>query len=211
MDDGQPLHERVDALERAVTDGHADSGLPDAARMAARVDDLESTVEALDDRLVELETAVQALRGFVGGVEAVDEAVEQRANAAIARVDRLESELERANTGASDGWRAEPDRRELGAADVDADAGPRHPDHLDTGRDHTGTDRSLGETSIPREGDPSARIGGTDGDGDRDETLAEEVAARSDATLAEAAARNDRSDGEANDGGSLADRLRRLL
>jgi len=88
------LEERVAALERAITDGHAADGLPDAARMDSRLDDLEATVSELDDRLAELDAAVQALRGFAGGVRAVDEAVERRADAAVARVDRLEADLQ---------------------------------------------------------------------------------------------------------------------
>ncbi|WP_251329921.1 DUF7310 family coiled-coil domain-containing protein [Haloplanus pelagicus] len=91
MDD--TLEERVDAIERALTDGHADDGLPDAARMETRLAELDRTAEEVDDRLSELEATVQALRGFVGGVDAVDESVERRANAAVARVERLEAEL----------------------------------------------------------------------------------------------------------------------
>ncbi|MFD1634805.1 DUF7310 family coiled-coil domain-containing protein [Haloplanus ruber] len=89
------LEQRVDALERALTDGRtADvDGLSEAAELAERLDELEATVETIDDRVAELEAGVQALRGFVGGVDAVDEAVERRANAAIARVERLETEV----------------------------------------------------------------------------------------------------------------------
>ena len=95
------LEQRVDALERALTDGRTTDwdGLPQAAELEERLDDVEATVEAVDDRLTELEAAVQALRGFAGGVDAVDEAVERRANAAIARVERLEAELRETTDG----------------------------------------------------------------------------------------------------------------
>jgi chromosome segregation ATPase len=91
MDDA--ILERVEAIERAMTDGHAEEGLPEAGRMDERLTEVERTVENLDERLTELEAAVQALRGFAGGIDAVDEAVERRANAAVARVERLEAEL----------------------------------------------------------------------------------------------------------------------
>jgi len=97
------LEERVAALERTITDGHAADGLPDAARMDSRLDDLEATVADLDDRLAELDAAVQALRGFAGGVRAVDEAVERRADAAVARVDRLEADLQAVRAELRDG------------------------------------------------------------------------------------------------------------
>jgi hypothetical protein len=97
------LEKRVAALERTITDGHAADGLPDAARMDSRLDDLEATVADLDDRLAELDAAVQALRGFAGGVRAVDEAVERRADAAVARVDRLEADLQAVRAELRDG------------------------------------------------------------------------------------------------------------
>jgi len=194
MDDGRPLHERVAALERAVTDGHADDGLPDAARTASRVDDIEATVEALDDRLAELEAAVQALRGFAGGVRAIDDAVERRANTAIARVDRLEAEL--ARTEAATPTDAETDRDRL---DGDEDAARDQ-------RDGTAADAAPPETTAERLDDPHA-----DGARNREGTLRETVTGRSDAALAEAAARSERSDHEPDAERSLADRLRSLL
>jgi hypothetical protein len=185
MDDGRPLRERVDALERAVTDGHGEDGLPDAARTAARVDDLEATVEEMDDRLAELEAAVQALRGFAGGIRAIDDAVERRANAAIARVDRLEADLARTDA-------ARP-------TDTETDRNCRD-------SDGTAVDAAPPETTTERLDESHAC-----GTRDRERTLQETVTERSDAALAEAAARRDRSDGESNAKQSLGDRLRRLL
>ncbi|MFB6256765.1 MAG: hypothetical protein ABEH58_08605 [Haloplanus sp.] len=102
-DRDERLEERIAALERTVTDGHAADGLPDAARMESRLDDLEATASELDGRLAELDAAVQALRGFAGGVRAVDEAVERRADAAVARVDRLEADLQAVRAELCDG------------------------------------------------------------------------------------------------------------
>jgi len=125
------LEQRVDALERALTDGRtADvEGLPEAAESAERLDELAATVETIDDRVAELEASVQALRGFVGGVDAVDEAVERRANAAIARVERLETELREerveAGTHQSDPGRSDDDTCAPKRDEHDADGGVR--------------------------------------------------------------------------------------
>lgn len=92
--DADSLTDRLAAVERAVTDGEADTrNLASAAEASARMDDLEADVAALDDRLADLEAEMQALRGYLGGVSAVDESVEKRADAALAAVERLESQL----------------------------------------------------------------------------------------------------------------------
>lgn len=187
MDDR--LDDRVDAVERAITDGHAADGLPEAARMERRIDDLEATVGDLDDRVAELEAAVQALRGFAGGVRAVDEAVERRANAAVARVERLEADL------AVD-ERNDPNRGGNGAART-AEAG-------------AGSVASDGTT--PGAADGADRRPEGAGASDRPR------ATRGDAALAEAAAEaassvdtNPERELGAESDGSLADRIRRLL
>lgn len=209
MDEERPLHERVAALERAVTDGHADDGLPDAGRMATRVDDIEATVEELDDRMAELDAAVQALRGFAGGVRAVDEEIERRANAAISRIDRLEAELESVAAelpaeGASVA-ESEIDRHEAAPEPRDGMVGGRRADTQDgttagrVGEPHGDGDSGNGDTGI---GTVTSA---------RDETLREEVTARSDAALAEAAASDEQFRDESEEDPSLADRVRRLL
>ncbi|WP_251344189.1 DUF7310 family coiled-coil domain-containing protein [Haloplanus halophilus] len=219
MDDA--LDERVDALERALTDGHAADGLPEAARTASRVDELEATVEELDDRLAELEAAVQALRGFAGGVDAVDEAVERRANAAIARVERLEAEVREGERGRprnpdetptrpgerdTDG-RIAPGKRATRRGDSDPD--PTRPDgdrpspNPDSG---TADGRHAGERAEAPSAANGAR-GGADDPGRA--TLA---AAAADTARAELAAEG--STPEPDDGTSeatLAERIRRLL
>ena len=204
--DGRPLHERVAALERTITDGHADEGLPDAARMDARLDDLESTVEDLGDQVAELDAAVQALRGFAGGVRAVDEAVERRADAAVARVDRLEAELAEVRGAVHDPDDAtavtEPNGHEPAAARThDADADSRVP----PSRSHAAVD---GERAT--NGDGGAVHGTRDhDDDDHGDSLNGDVAARTDAALADAAAMVDGP--EEDEDRSLADRIRRLL
>jgi chromosome segregation ATPase len=92
--DADSLTDRLAAVERAVTDGEADTrDLASAAEASERLDAVDADVAALDDRLTDLEAEVQALRGYLGGVDAVDESVERRADAALAAVERLEAQL----------------------------------------------------------------------------------------------------------------------
>jgi len=100
MDDA--LRERVEALERAVTDGDHDlSAFADEAAALDRLDTLEADVADLADRVEELEAATQALRGYVGNVRSVNTDVEQRADAALAKAEALERRLP--ETAAPDG------------------------------------------------------------------------------------------------------------
>jgi uncharacterized coiled-coil protein SlyX len=221
MDDR--LEERVAALERTITDGHADDGLPEAARMDARLDELEATVDDVEDRVAELDAAVQALRGFAGGVRAVDEAVERRADAAVARVDRLETELAAVREAVSDrdetSAATEPgDRIEPGIADEPTGRNETGIADEPTGRDHAAASPRDARTTSQRDsgrhepsvaGDRSGEGGGRVGD--HDDSLTGEVAAHTDAALADAAAMEAEPDDANADDRSLAERIRRLL
>lgn len=90
MDDS--LRERVEALERTVADGEFDGANTDG--LDEELSGLESRLETLESRLDDVEAATQALRGYVGNVRAVNNEVEQRADAAIAKVRALEDELD---------------------------------------------------------------------------------------------------------------------
>ena len=74
--DRDSLERRLDAVERALVDD-------EPLERADRLDDLET-------RVAELEAAVQALRGYVGSVRAVNEDVERRADRAFRKARAVE-------------------------------------------------------------------------------------------------------------------------
>ncbi|WP_225317598.1 MULTISPECIES: hypothetical protein [Haloferax] len=85
---------RLEAVERTLTGTDTDvSALEDLAAIETRISDLESTVESISDRLDDVDAATQAIRGYVGGVRTVNEDVERRANAALAKAESLEAAL----------------------------------------------------------------------------------------------------------------------
>lgn len=91
-DSDAELERRLAAVERAL---EADPDLDQAlARKHSDTADLESRVADLESRVDELDAAVQAVRGFLGGVSAVNESVERRADAAVAAVERIERRLD---------------------------------------------------------------------------------------------------------------------
>jgi len=82
--DGDRLDERVAALERALTDGHEFEDLGEAGDLAARVEALDDRIAGLEERIDDLDAAVQAVRGYVGNVRSVNREVERRVDAALA-------------------------------------------------------------------------------------------------------------------------------
>ena len=105
MTDIETLAERLRTVERAVTDGTTEfPEVTELAELESRVETVEQRVDDIDERTGELEAATQALRGYVGNIRAVNEDVEQRADAALAATDRLEVRLdeELASQSASD-------------------------------------------------------------------------------------------------------------
>jgi hypothetical protein len=147
MDDA--LRERVEALERAVTDGDHDlSAFADEAAALDRLDTLESQVEEIDERVEELEAATQALRGYVGNVRSVNADVEQRADAALAKAESLESAV--MDPGASDAAPV-PDERDDNRVETD-----RGPGDSTGSTDHVPGDSTGSTDHVP--GDGAGRI-----------------------------------------------------
>ena len=128
------LERRLEAVERALSD-------EEPLERIDRLDDLE-------ERVVELEAAVQALRGYVGSVRAVNEDVERRADRAFRKAAVVERHLApHAATGAPrrDGGGGLSDTDRVGRDGTDrvgrgdgsrADRGESRPD----GRRERGTD-----------------------------------------------------------------------
>ena len=88
------LEARIEALERAVTDGDHDlSELATEGETRERLAAVETETADLADRVAELEAATQALRGYVGNVRAVNRDIEQRADAALTKAESVESAI----------------------------------------------------------------------------------------------------------------------
>lgn len=107
--DTSALAARLDAVERAVaTDGDRNSPPTDRSALerggpsetgagesdvGATSDGRDAEIEALRERVATLEAELDAVRGLLGGVRTVEESVERRADAALAKVERLESSM----------------------------------------------------------------------------------------------------------------------
>jgi hypothetical protein len=111
-DSDTELERRLAAVERAL-DADTDC---DPSRVSTDADDLEPRLTELESRVDELDAAVQAVRGFLGGVSAVNESVERRADAAVAAVERMERRL---------------DDDPLAGVDLSVDDGGDSPTHCD--------------------------------------------------------------------------------
>lgn len=93
-DDVDSLEARLSAVERTLTDGDTPvAKLEETERVHQRLDTVEQTLEDLADRVSELEAASRALRGYAGGIQAVNEDVERRADLALAKVETIERSL----------------------------------------------------------------------------------------------------------------------
>lgn len=80
--DRDSVERRLSAVERAITENGTDS----TGELSDRID----RTEELETRIAELEAAVQALRGYVGSVRAINEDVERRADRALRKAEAVE-------------------------------------------------------------------------------------------------------------------------
>lgn len=95
MADTATLDERLTAVERAVTGTEQDlTGLAETADLAERVDEIETRLDEIEGQLAEIEASAQAVRGYVGNVRSVNQEVEQRADLALTKVERLEQRFD---------------------------------------------------------------------------------------------------------------------
>jgi hypothetical protein len=120
------LASRLDAVERALTDESAaprstdgdDSTADPSSDAAATVAELERSVADLERSVADLSAELDAVRGLLGGVRAVNDSVERRADLALSLVERLARDRE------GDGLVAErlPDEAAVDPADAFGDA-----------------------------------------------------------------------------------------
>ncbi|UIP01156.1 hypothetical protein Hbl1158_07360 [Halobaculum sp. CBA1158] len=97
------IHARVDAIERAVCGDAGDlTDLSRATEATARLDEVEGRLDAAEDTVADLEAAVEAIRGYVGAIRAVNERVERRADRALAATERLREDAAVNDPTASD-------------------------------------------------------------------------------------------------------------
>ena len=89
--DGDDVEARLEAVERALADGEADlTEITEAAEHARELDELRDRIDDLESEVTDLAASVQAVRGYVGNVRTVNQDVERRADAALAKVEELE-------------------------------------------------------------------------------------------------------------------------
>lgn len=148
MSEHTDLDRRLRAVERALTDGDHDlSALQDSAAMADRLDDVEDRLATIEEQVAELDAATQAVRGYVGNVRAVNEDVEERADAALAAVDRIEARLDE-TAGGPDGTGPRFDDTGSGYEDTGRRSdGPARSPEPSGARHSSSVDRAAGETS----------------------------------------------------------------
>ncbi|ELZ20629.1 hypothetical protein C475_20238 [Halosimplex carlsbadense 2-9-1] len=153
------LDARLDAVERALTDGDTDlRELRDRSGVVDDVQTLEARLESVESRLDELEAGLEAVRGYAGNVRAVNREVERRASAALAKAETVEAAV--GNDGTARGRSEErpgnrsPDRVGHGEPQNDAHAKPPS-DRSSTGPTGTTPDPSAagrnGATSAGRD------------------------------------------------------------
>lgn len=184
------LTRRLEAVERAVTDGHADlASLHDAADAEARLAELERRLDEVDARLDELDATTQALRGYLGGVDGVAEDVERRAELALAKAEAVEDAV----FEASDGLAVE--RVPSGAPE------PERPGDRATG---TGTETEHGPTRTGRRAEPEIPPGREP----EPPAFGEEPSGRTDRSGDRA---TDTTGVAGDGGGSIVDRFREVL
>ncbi|WP_049985843.1 DUF7310 family coiled-coil domain-containing protein [Halobellus rufus] len=87
-----------DAESKSVDDG-IDRAEADATDATNATEASKADVDALERRVASVEAELDAVRALLGGVDAVDDAVERRASIALAKVESLERELEPADDG----------------------------------------------------------------------------------------------------------------
>jgi len=146
------LEERLRAVERALTgtdDAVADLG--DEASASAERKELSTRLDDLEERVEELEAATQAVRGYVGSIRSVNQAVERRADLALAKASGSDDTVADDEPAARGGRAATEDANDDAAASDALDAGVPSEAELDAAvpgdnRQKKGTESATGPT-----------------------------------------------------------------
>ncbi|WP_123619883.1 hypothetical protein [Halorubrum sp. CSM-61] len=152
---GDRLEERLRAVERALTgtdDAVADLG--DEATASAEREELSTRLGDLEARVEELEAATQAIRGYVGSIRSVNQAVERRADLALAKASENGDAGVNGGTNARDGRAAGEVAIDDATADDALDGGVPSEADLDaavpTDRRRGNERRSAAEPAVDR-------------------------------------------------------------
>ncbi|WP_336022033.1 DUF7310 family coiled-coil domain-containing protein [Halobellus salinisoli] len=129
-----PERDDLRACESDEFDAHPTNAGTIEAGTGDRVPDTDADVASLERRLASVEAELDAVRGLLGGVDAVDEAVERRASIALAKVESLEERLKSSDGGLvrerlpETGARKEISRSRTAHSTATADDGSQSPD-----------------------------------------------------------------------------------
>jgi len=187
------LERRLRAVERALTgDDHDLDALARSGDFARRLDEVEDRLDDMEEQIDELDAATQAVRGYVGNVRSVNEDVAQRADAALAAVDRLEDRLD-----ADESSR----RRVPDSADRAQRASGRAQQPSPTGNERVTGESDRRQHDLGQAATEERPVDGRTGDGQADD-------ARARKTVPEGDHDTDRSDA---DGESVLGRIRARL
>ncbi|WP_124177007.1 DUF7310 family coiled-coil domain-containing protein [Natrarchaeobius halalkaliphilus] len=122
MTDTDRIEQRLSALERTVIDGDFEADeLADRATIIDDLERLESRLDSHEGRLADVEGRMDAVAGFVGRIDAVNDDVEREATTALAVVDRLETRLDALENRLEDGTVARNPEASVGS---EAEDGP---------------------------------------------------------------------------------------
>ena len=94
--DRDSVERRLDSIERALSEN-------EPIDRAERLNEMET-------RIAELEAAVQALRGYVGSVRAINEEVEHRADRALRKAEAVERNVAPSESHTDDTERADTEQ-----------------------------------------------------------------------------------------------------
>ncbi|MFB6252259.1 MAG: hypothetical protein ABEI27_11365 [Halobellus sp.] len=165
----------------------ADATASDAA--CGDADDESDRIGELDRRVTELEAELDAVRGLLGGIEAVDEAVERRASIALAKAEALEDAF-----GAEQNGLVRERLSDTETATATEQPSREHPSAEQPSPEHSQTEKPASTTP------PAGRVQSRDG------RLPSQSDERS--QTAPSAANGSDSDGAAGLGARLRDALR---